>query len=73
MLTGKDIAAQLTGKELGDEVLFPAVCLRAEGDVFLDDMTPEELADRIGVPTAPCGSDPAEFIRKVLGIETLEN
>ena len=69
LLTGKDLAEQLAGKELGEELLFPAVTLRAEGDVFLDDMTPEELAERIGVPTRPASSDPADFIGKILGIE----
>lgn len=68
LLTGKDISEQLTGKTLGEELLFPSVCLRAEGDVFLDDMTPEELSERIGTPAHPCGSDPAEFICKVLGL-----
>jgi len=68
LLTGKDLAEQLTGKDLGEELLFPSVCLRAEGDVFLDDVTPEELSERIGVPAHPCGSDPAEFIRKILGL-----
>lgn len=68
LLTGKDISAQLLGKELGDALLFPAVCLRAEGDVFLDDMTPEELSAILGVPCSPAGSDGGEFIRAVLGI-----
>ncbi len=69
LLTGKDISAQLSGKSLGDELLFPSVCLRAEGDVFLDDMTPEELSTSLGVPCSPVGSDGGEFIRAVLGIK----
>ena len=69
LLTGKDLSEQLTGKPLGEELLFPSVCLRAEGDVFLDDMTPEELSERIGVPVRPTSADPAEFICSVLGIE----
>lgn len=68
LLTGKDLSEQLTGKELGEELLFPSVTLRSEGDVFLDDMTPQELSARIGVPVRPCGSDPEEFIGKVLGL-----
>ena len=36
LLTGKDISEQLKDKPLGDLLLFPDVCLRAEGDVFLD-------------------------------------
>ena len=68
LLTGKDIAEQLSDKELGDALLFPAVCLRAEGDVFLDDMTPEELSKKLGVKCIPTGSDPCEFISAALGI-----
>ena len=68
LLTGTDIASQLAGKDLGDAVLFPSVCLRAEGDVFLDDMTPDELSERLGVPATPTSSDPADFICAVLGI-----
>lgn len=68
LLTGQDIAAQLTGMTLGDELLFPSVCLRAEGDVFLDDMTPEELSERLGVKVRPTGSDGCEFLRAVLGL-----
>ncbi len=68
LLTGQDIASQLSGKELGDALLFPAVCLRAEGDVFLDDMTPEELSCKLGVRCIPTGSDACEFISAALGI-----
>ena len=68
LLTGKDICEQLEGKELGDCLLFPDVCLRAEGDVFLDDMTPEELSDALNVEACPQSSDPAAFIRGILGI-----
>ena len=68
LLTGQDIAAQLQGKELGDELIFPSVCLRAEGDVFLDHMTPEELSEKLGVPTRPSSGEGREFLSAVLGI-----
>ena len=68
LLTGKDISEQLCDKELGDILLFPDVCLRAEGDVFLDDMTPDELSKKLGVPVSPSSSEASEFIRAVLGI-----
>ena len=67
LLTGKDISCQLAGKALGDALLFPRVCLRAEGDLFLDDMTPEELSERLGVPCIPSGSEGGEFLSAVLG------
>ena len=68
LLTGKDISEALEGKSLGDELLFPAVCLRAEGDVFLDDMTPKELSERIGVPCRAVENEGGDLIRACLGI-----
>jgi NifB/MoaA-like Fe-S oxidoreductase len=69
LLTGKDIYEQLADKELGDALLFPAVCLRAEGDLFLDDMTPEELSKKLGVPCTPTGSEGGDFLTAVLGAD----
>lgn len=68
LLTGKDLCEQLAGKDLGDELLIPAVCLRAEGDVLLDDLSPAEISERLGVPVTPAGSEGSEFLRKLLGI-----
>ena len=48
LLTGKDLANQLNGKDLGDRLLIPRVTLRSEGDVFLDDTTPEWLSEQLG-------------------------
>ncbi len=69
LLTGKDVCEQLADKELGDELLFPAVMLRADGDVFLDDMTPAELSARLGgIPVRPSPSDGAELLKLLLGV-----
>ena len=69
LLTGKDVSEQLAGKDLGDELLFPSVMLRADGDVFLDDMTPEELSARLGVPVKPSKSDGFELVKALLGLD----
>lgn len=68
LLTGKDMIAGLRGKELGDALLFPASTLRAEGDIFLDDLSPDDLARELGVPAVAVGNDACELIRSVLGI-----
>lgn len=68
LLTGKDVSEQLAGKDLGDELLFPAVMLRADGDVFLDDMTPATLSERLGVPVRASHNDGAELVRSILGV-----
>jgi len=52
LLTGQDVLAQL--KEyaekggLGEKLILPKVMLRAEGDLFLDGMTPKELSEGLG-------------------------
>ena len=67
LLTGKDLANQLKGKDLGDRLLIPRVTLRSEGDVFLDDTTPEWLAEQLGgVEVVPVESTGNDFVSKVL-------
>lgn len=67
LLTGKDVAEQLAGRDLGDELLFPRVMLRADGDLFLDDTTPAWLSEHLGVPAKPSGGDAPELIHAILG------
>jgi len=70
LLTGQDVAAQLADAELGDELLFPAVMLRADGDVFLDDMTPARLSELLGgIPVRATENDGALFLRALLGVD----
>lgn len=68
LLTGKDVSEQLQGQALGDELLFPAAMLRADGDLFLDDMAPEQLSHALGVPVRAVANDGTEFARAVLGL-----
>lgn len=69
LITGKDMCEQLAGLELGDELLFSASALRADGEVFLDDMTPKELSEVLGVPARAAESEASLFISAVLGID----
>ncbi len=61
LLTGTDICAQLKGEPLGERLYLPRVMLRAEGDLFLDGMTPEELSDKLGVPITFIDNDGGAF------------
>ncbi len=70
LLTGHDIAEQLEGCELGDVLLLPRNTLRADGDLFLCGMTPEELSSRLGVAVRFIGEDGAEFVSALLGQES---
>ena len=68
LLTGRDVAEQLKGWDLGDELLFPRVMLRADGNLFLDDTTPAWLTEQLGVPATPAPGEAPDMIRAVLGI-----
>ncbi len=50
LLTGQDLLEGLEGRDLGDQLLLPAVMLRQGEPVFLDDMTLAELEQRLPVP-----------------------
>lgn len=69
LLTGQDVLSQLSEKALGDELLFPAVMLRADGDIFLDDMTPEQLSSALNVPVRAVKNNGAELMKAMLGIQ----
>ena len=69
LLTGKDMSEQLKGQDLGDILLFPENALRAGEDIFLDDMTPDELSKILGVPVSPSSDTGEGFICSVLGVE----
>lgn len=69
LITGSDLKEQLHGKELGEELLLPAVMLRHEGDLFLDDISLVELEEELGVPIRLVPEDGYAFYRAVMGIE----
>lgn len=68
LLTAKDMIEQLRDKPLGDELLFPAVTLRADEDVFLDDLTPADLSTALGVPVRASENDGTKLLHALLGL-----
>lgn len=67
LITGRDLIAQLKGQDLGDALLFPAVMLRNERDVFLDDVSVEALSLELGVPCIPVENDGKALIAALKG------
>ncbi|WP_036478027.1 TIGR03279 family radical SAM protein [Myxosarcina sp. GI1] len=53
LLTGQDLLAGLSDKNLGDGVLLPALMLKHDDTKFLDDLTVTEIGDRLGVNIFP--------------------
>jgi putative radical SAM enzyme (TIGR03279 family) len=66
LLTGQDIARHLaTLPDLGEAIVVPAVALRDRDGVFLDDMTPSDLAAAVGVPVRVVAPEPAALLSAV--------
>jgi putative radical SAM enzyme (TIGR03279 family) len=67
LLTGIDIAEQLHGKALGDTLYLSRTTLRAEGDLFLCGMSPNELSEKLGgVNIEFVENDGASLVEKLL-------
>ena len=66
LLTGRDIQRHLaTQSDLGQTVLVPAVALRDVDGVFLDDLTPADLARDLGVPVKAIPPTPGALLRAI--------
>ena len=64
LLTGGDIQRHLAGlADLGEAVLVPAVAVRDGDGVFLDDLTPAQLARDLGVPVRVIEPEPRALLR----------
>ena len=49
LVTGKDLIEQLKGKELGEKLIIPDVMLRSEGDLFLDNVSVQDVEEALSV------------------------
>ena len=68
LLTGQDILKNLKGRDLGDEVLLATNMMRAGEDIFLDDMTREDLSASLGVPCRRVGSTGEALVCAICGL-----
>ncbi|MCI6997665.1 MAG: DUF512 domain-containing protein [Eubacterium sp.] len=73
LVTGQDLKKQLAGRELGECLLIPCNMLRAGENVFLDDVTVEELEAALGVPVEVVDEDGASLVRAVTEKEKTMN
>ena len=66
LLTGRDIERHLAqAPELGRAVLVPAVAVRDGDGIFLDDLTPADLARDLGVPVRVVQPTPSALLRAI--------
>jgi putative radical SAM enzyme (TIGR03279 family) len=53
LLTGQDLITGLQGKELGKAILLPSVMLKHDENKFLDDLTIEEVSQKLSIKILP--------------------
>lgn len=66
LVTGQDLLKQLADKDLGDKLLIPQVMLRNEGDIFLDDISIDEVRERLSLPVIPVANSGEALLCEIL-------
>ncbi len=66
LITGGDLIRQLTGKELGSRLLLPDCMFRSGEEVFLDDVTREQVKTALQVEVDIVKSSGQDFVNAVL-------
>lgn len=67
LLTGGDIIRQLKGKDLGARLLISKNMLRHGENVFLDDVTLQDVSSALNVEVRVVSQDGADLIRAIFG------
>ena len=53
LLTGQDLLAGLSDKDLGDGILLPSLMLKHDDTKFLDDLTVADVSQKLAIPIFP--------------------
>ncbi|MDO4458612.1 MAG: DUF512 domain-containing protein [Clostridia bacterium] len=69
LITGTDIIDQLKDLSDFDELLIPSEMIRANEDVFLDDISIPQLSEKLNVSVRQCGTTGDTILKSMLGIE----
>ncbi|MDO5127053.1 MAG: DUF512 domain-containing protein [Eubacteriales bacterium] len=69
LLTGRDIVAQLAGKNLGDALIIPSNVLKADENIFLDDMSVDDLQKALQVSVIIVQSSGKELFYRIIEME----
>ena len=66
LITGQDLIRQLSGRDLGEKLLLPCNMLKNEEDVFLDDISVEELSRKLNVEIVIVDEGGSDLVSAVL-------
>lgn len=71
LITGQDLIGQLRNKPMGGALLIPQNMLRSGSEVFLDDVTVQDVERELGVRVMICPVKGDEFVRKTVREEVV--
>lgn len=66
LITGQDLIRQLNGKKLGSRLILPSCMFRSGEEVFLDDVTRDEVKTALQVPVNIVKSSGQDFVNAVI-------
>ncbi|MDM8127799.1 DUF512 domain-containing protein, partial [Paraclostridium benzoelyticum] len=66
LITATDIINQLKDKDLGQTLYIPRSMLKADEEIFLDNITLEELQNTMNIEVVPCLNEGKDFVDKIL-------
>ena len=66
LITGADLREQLKDKELGEKILIPCNMLRSGEDVFLDDLTVDDIKEALGTELVVVDEPGADLVDCVI-------
>ena len=67
LITGQDLIRQLSGQDLGEELLIPCNMLRSGENVFLDDVTVIDVENKLNVKIRVVDEPGKDLVEAVLG------
>lgn len=66
LVTGGDLIDQLCGDDLGDRLIIPSSMLRFENDLFLDDVSTDDVERELGVTLVPVNNNGNDLVEAVI-------
>ena len=66
LITGQDIINQLKGRDLGDELIITEVMLKSDADIFLDDVTVEDVENALNIKIRKVGNGGKNFVKDIV-------
>ena len=69
LIVGKDLINQLKNQPLGDALLISSAMLRFENDLFLDDVSIDDVKRKLNIEVLPINNDGVMLLNAVLGKE----